>query len=58
VYDRGTVFGLQMGGDTEAILMSLPPLARWAFREEPAPDSPEAALANFLQPHPWAEDET
>lgn len=54
VYDRGTVFGLQTNGDIEAILMSLPPLARWAFRYEPEPGSPEGDVARFLQPYDWA----
>jgi len=53
VYDRGTLFGLQSGGRIESILMSLPPLARWAYDERPEPGSPEAALAAFLQPRDW-----
>jgi coproporphyrinogen III oxidase len=58
VYDRGTVFGLQTNGDIEAILMSLPPLARWEFRYQPAPDSPEAATVALLQPRAWADTDT
>jgi len=54
VYDKGTLFGLQTHGDIEAILMSLPPLARWEFHYQPEPDSPEADVARFLQPHDWA----
>jgi coproporphyrinogen III oxidase len=55
VWDRGTLFGLQSGGRTESILMSLPPLVRWEYDYRPAPDSPEARLTDyFLQPRDWA----
>jgi coproporphyrinogen III oxidase len=54
VYDRGTLFGLQTGGRTESILMSLPPLARWEYGYVPAPGSPEEALArDWLRPRDW-----
>ncbi len=54
IYDRGTLFGLQSGGRTESILMSLPPLARWEYNWQPAPHSPEARLTEyFLQPRDW-----
>ena len=54
VHDRGTLFGLQSGGRTESILMSLPPLVRWRYDWKPAPGSPEAALTErFLRPGDW-----
>jgi coproporphyrinogen III oxidase len=53
VYDRGTHFGLQSGGRTESILMSLPPLVRWAYDERPAAGSAEAELAAYLTPREW-----
>lgn len=55
VWDRGTLFGLQSGGRTESILMSLPPLARWDYDYRPEPGSPEARLTEeFLKPRDWA----
>ncbi len=53
LYDRGTLFGLQSGGRTESILMSLPPLAAWNYDAQPAPDSREAALLRCLRPRDW-----
>ncbi len=54
VYDRGTLFGLQSGGRTESILMSLPPLVRWSYDWQPEPGSAEATLAErFLPPRDW-----
>ena len=53
IYDRGTHFGLQSGGRTESILMSLPPLVRWAYDERPVPGSPEAELSAYLRPRDW-----
>jgi len=56
VYDRGTLFGLQSGGRTESILMSLPPLARWQYDWHPEPGTPEAELyEKFLKPQSWAD---
>ena len=55
VWDRGTLFGLQSGGRTESILMSLPPLVTWRYDWQPAPGTPEARLAEvFLPPRDWA----
>ena len=53
VSDRGTLFGLQSGGRTESILMSLPPLARWEYEYAPAAGSAEARLYDYLRPRDW-----
>lgn len=54
VYDRGTLFGLQSGGRTESILMSLPPRAAWRYDWKPQPGSPEEKLyTDFLKPRDW-----
>jgi coproporphyrinogen III oxidase len=55
VWDRGTHFGLQSGGRTESILMSLPPLVRWDYARTPAPGTEEHRLhTDFLRPRDWA----
>jgi len=57
VYDRGTLFGLQSGGRTESILMSLPPLVRWDYDRRPEPGSEEARLTEyFLTGRDWLEE--
>ncbi|GAM71024.1 coproporphyrinogen III oxidase [Vibrio sp. JCM 19236] len=54
VYDRGTLFGLQSGGRTESILMSMPPLARWEYNHQVEPGSHEDKLyKEFLSPREW-----
>lgn len=54
VFDRGTLFGLQSNGRTEAILMSLPPLVRWDYGVTPEPGTPEAELLDYyLKPKDW-----
>ncbi|HXG27402.1 MAG TPA: oxygen-dependent coproporphyrinogen oxidase [Nevskiales bacterium] len=54
LHDRGTLFGLQSGGRTESILVSLPPLAAWRYDWQPDPGTAEAALyERFLKPRDW-----
>ena len=54
VFDRGTLFGLQSGGRTESILMSLPPLVKWRYNWHPEPGTDEAKLYDvFLKPQDW-----
>ncbi len=56
VWDRGTLFGLQSNGRTEAILMSLPPVVRWRYDWKPEPGTPEARLySHFLVAKDWLE---
>jgi len=56
VFDRGTLFGLQSGGRTESILMSMPPLARWEYNYQADAESKEAALAAYLVPQDWLKE--
>ncbi len=53
VWDRGTLFGLQSGGRSESILMSLPPLVRWEYGYVPEAGSAEARLQDYLRPRDW-----
>lgn len=53
VFDRGTLFGLQSGGRTESILLSMPPEVTWRYNWHPVAGSPEAKLTEYLQPRDW-----
>lgn len=53
VFDRGTLFGLQSGGRTESILLSMPPAAHWRYDWQPDAGTPEARLADYLRPRDW-----
>jgi coproporphyrinogen III oxidase len=57
VWDRGTLFGLQSGGRTESILLSMPPQVQWRYQHAPEPGTPEARLlGDFLRPRDWADE--
>lgn len=56
VWDRGTLFGLQSGGRTESILMSMPPLVRFEYCYQPEAGSAEARLNEFLKPRDWLKE--
>ena len=53
LWDRGTLFGIQSGGRSESILMSLPPLVRWEYGYAPEPGSAEELLQDYLRPRDW-----